>query len=370
MAALSLLFIFLVGITCLSGGIRELGEGTMDAYFAPDMNPFLGLLVGILTTSLVQSSSVTTSLVVGLVGSGQMSVSVAIPVVMGANIGTTVTSTIASLAYSNRSDEFRPAFAAATCHDAFNFLSVATMLPLELLTRSLSGQGVLERVSIHLAQWTMGAGGTKYESPLGTVFKTGSEWVKSNLEGMGLEDATLPIAWAVCGGGLVLVTLSTIVKVMRGPVVVRMERYANRTLGAGGPIAILVGLLLTILIQSSSITTSMMVPLAGAGVVTLAQIYPVTLGANIGTTVTALLASMALSGSAALAAWQIALVHLCFNLSGILIWFVPERTRQVPLKIATRLARFAEGSKQRTVLLVFSVFYGLPALLFFLTGWL
>ena len=154
---------------------------------------------------------------------------------------------------------------------------------------------------------------------------------------------------------------------MRGPVVVRMERYVNRILGAGGTIAILVGVILTIMVQSSSITTSVMVPLAGAGVVTLAQIFPITLGANIGTTVTALLASMALGGDAAFAARQIALVHLCFNLSGILIWFVPERTRQVPLKIATWLAEFAEGSKQRTVLLVFSVFYGLPALIFFLT---
>ena len=367
LAALVLLFIFLVGITCLSGGVKELGKGTMDAYFAADMNPFLGLLVGILATTLVQSSSVTTSLVVGLVGSGQMNVSAAIPVIMGANIGTTVTSTIASLAHSNRAGEFKRAFAAATCHDAFNFLSVATMLPIELLTRALTGQGFLERVSIQLAEWTTGASGAKYKSPLKALFKDGSKWVKSTLEQLGFEDTGLSIAWAICGGLLILVTLAAIVKVMRGPVVVRMERYVNRILGAGGTVAILVGVILTIMVQSSSITTSVMVPLAGAGVVTLAQIFPITLGANIGTTVTALLASMALGGDAAFAARQIALVHLCFNLSGILIWFVPERTRQVPLKIATWLAEFAEGSKQRTVLLVFSVFYGLPALIFFLT---
>jgi len=366
-AAVALLIVFLVGITCLSGGIKELGKGTMDAYFSAGMNPFLGLLVGILATTLVQSSSVTTALVVGLVGSGQMNVSAAIPVIMGANIGTTVTSTIASLAHSNHAGEFRRAFAAATCHDAFNFLSVATLLPAELLSRSIFEKGFLEALSYRLAEWTTGATGAQYKSPFKTMFKTGSKWVKSACEQVGFEDTGLAIAWALCGGVLILVSLGLIVKVMRGPVVVRMERYVNRVLGAGGAIAMMVGVILTVMVQSSSITTSVMVPLAGAGVVTLAQIYPITLGANIGTTVTALLASMAVGGDAAFAARQIALVHLCFNLSGILIWFVPMRTRQVPLGIATWLAEFAEGSKKRTVGLVFSVFYGIPALIFFLT---
>jgi sodium-dependent phosphate cotransporter len=365
--ALVLLYLFLVGITCLSGGIKELGKGVMDVYFTSDMNPVLGLLVGILATTLVQSSSVTTSLVVGLVGAGQMSVAASVPIIMGANIGTTVTATVVSLAHSNRSGEFRRAFAAATCHDAFNVLSVALFLPLEILTRSLMGRGILETASGYLADWTTGTGGAKYNSPLKASFKEGASLVKSGMEGLGFEDRNLSIALAVAGGLLILVTLAMIVKVMRGPVVSRMERYVGRVLGAGGAVAILVGIVLTVMVQSSSITTSVMVPLAGAGIVTLRQIYPITLGANIGTTVTALLASMAVSGDAAVAARQIAMVHLCFNLGGILVWFVPERTRRIPLALAEWLAEYASVSKGRTIGLVFSVFYGLPAVIFFLT---
>ena len=118
--AILLLYIFLVGITCLSGGIKTLGKGVMDVYFSDGMNPILGLLVGVLGTTLVQSSSVTTALIVGLVGAGQVSVGAAVPMVMGANIGTTVTNTIASLAHANRDTEFHRAFSAATCHDFFN----------------------------------------------------------------------------------------------------------------------------------------------------------------------------------------------------------------------------------------------------------
>ena len=129
-----LLYIFLVGITCLSSGVKGLGKGVMDQYLGANMNPMLGLLVGILATTFVQSSSVTTALIVGVVAAGQVSVASAIPMIMGANIGTTVTSTIASLASATRSGEFRRAFAAATCHDFFNVLSVLTILPLELIT--------------------------------------------------------------------------------------------------------------------------------------------------------------------------------------------------------------------------------------------
>jgi sodium-dependent phosphate cotransporter len=116
--------------------------------------------------------------------------------------------------------------------------------------------------------------------------------------------------------------------------------------------------------QSSSITTSILVPLAGAGIMSLEQIYPVTLGANIGTTVTALLAALAAPENAE-AALTIALVHLFFNLAGILIWYVPTATRQIPLRLARRFADFATRSKKWAVAYVIMAFYALPAAVFF-----
>jgi len=152
--AFVLLYVFLVGIDCLSSGIKSNFKGVMDQYFSPGMNPVLALLVGILATTMVQSSSVTTALIVGLVGSGEVSVAAAVPMIMGANIGTTVTNSIASLAHATRDTEFRRAFSAATCHDFFNFCSVIVLLPLELLTRvfSDSGKGLLERLSGTVAE--------------------------------------------------------------------------------------------------------------------------------------------------------------------------------------------------------------------------
>jgi sodium-dependent phosphate cotransporter len=362
--ALGLLYLFLVGITCLGGGIKALGKGVMDVYFASDMNPFLALIVGILATTLVQSSSVSTSIIVGLVGASQISVAAAIPMVMGANIGTTVTNTIASLAHSTQDNEFRRAFAAATCHDFFNYLSVLVLLPIELLTRSMFGHGVLEMMAKAGAEFTMGTQGGNYKSPVKAAFKAGKSVVEGGLEVLGFDDRMLHIALAASGGIIILLTLTLIVKVMRGLVTARLERYVNRVLGSGGLVAIIVGIILTVMAQSSSITTSVMVPLAGAGLVTLRQIYPITLGANIGTTVTAFIASMAVTGEAAMAARQVAIVHLGFNLAGILIWFVHPAMRNVPLAAATWMAGMAAESKRHAVLYVFGAFYVLPAIIF------
>jgi sodium-dependent phosphate cotransporter len=363
----ALLYIFLVGIDCLSSGIKANFKGVMDQYFSSDMNPVLALLVGILATTLVQSSSVTTALIVGLVGSGEVAVAAAVPMIMGANIGTTVTNSIASLAHATRDVEFRRAFSAATCHDFFNFLSVALLLPVELITRAFFEKGLLESLSGTIAEWTVGASGATYKSPIKTAFKAGRKFIQNTIEWIGLDGRVGTTALIIVGGLVILISLTLIVKVMRGVVVRRLEQYVNRFLGTGGPMAFVVGMLLTVMVQSSSITTSTLVPLAGAGLLSLQQIYPITLGANIGTTVTALLASMAIDGDTAAAARQIALVHLLFNLMGILVWYVPKPVREVPLRMAQWLADYATQSKRWAVGYVFGVFYVLPAGIFFLS---
>lgn len=364
--AIALLYVFLVGVQCMSSGIKLLGKGAMDAYLGADLDPILGLLVGILATTLVQSSSVTTSLVVGLVGSGQVDVSSAVPIIMGANIGTTVTNTIASLAHASRTAEFKRAFAAATCHDFFNFLAVLTLLPIELLTRAIWKTGLLEGASGAIAQWTIGAGGASYSSPLKAGFKAGVKLVQAGLDVVGLDGKAASIALLVAGVVLIFVALAAIVRVMRVLVLARVERFINRFLGHGGVVAIAVGIIATAAVQSSSITTSTLVPLAGAGIITLRQVFPITLGANLGTTVTALLASYAASGEGALAARQIALVHLLFNALGMLVWYVPAKLREVPLRGAEWLSEVGSRSRKWAIAYVVGVFYAIPAAVFFL----
>ncbi len=367
LATVALLYLFLIGVESLAAGIKGLGKGVMDAYLGDALSPILGLIGGILATTLVQSSSVTTSLIVGMVGSGQLSVASAVPMIMGANIGTTVTNTIASLAHAGRTAEFRRAFAAATCHDFFNFLSVAVLLPVELITRAIFGRGLLEAGAGAIATWVTGAQGAKYDSPIKGAIKAGVHVVEDGVGTLAESPKVIAIVTAVVGCVIIYGALAGIVRTMRALVLSRMEAYVNRFLGSGGPVGIVVGLVLTVMVQSSSITTSVMVPLAGAGLVTVMQILPITIGANIGTTVTALLASMVVSGEAAMAARQIALVHLLFNLAGTLIWYAPPPLRMTSVRLAHRLAAIAARSKKAAVAYVLLIFYGLPALIFFVS---
>ena len=367
----ALLYLFLVGVECLSKGIKGVGGGEdFFAAFGDQGNPILGLLVGILTTTLVQSSSVTTALIVGLVAAGTITVTGAVPMIMGANIGTTVTNTIAALAHMTRSTEFKRAFAAATCHDFFNFLSVLLLLPVELITRAIWGKGILESMSFHMVEWTMGAktgSASSYKSPIKDGIKAGFKVVNSTIEDLfGTDGNTAKYVLAFSGMAIIFLALSGVVKAMRSLVMARMERYLNRFLGSGGFFGIVIGIILTILVQSSSITTSVLVPLAGAGMVTLQQIFPITIGANIGTTVTAMLASFAVD-EGAFEARQIAFVHLFFNLMGTAVFFVPRFTRQIPLRMAGWMAEFATRKRKWAVAYVMGIFYVLPAGIFFLS---
>merc|ERR1719161_2439994 len=103
-------------------------------------------------------------------------------------------------------------------------------------------------------------------------------------------------------------------------------------------LALLIGLGITILVQSSSVTTSALTPLCAIGVLPLVKMLPLTLGANIGTTCTAMIASLV---SLKFGAVQIALVHLCFNIIGILVWFPVPLMRRVPLSGARLLGVYA-----------------------------
>jgi sodium-dependent phosphate cotransporter len=119
----------------------------------------------------------------------------------------------------------------------------------------------------------------------------------------------------------------------------------------------LFGLLITVLVQSSSITTSLAVPLAGAAVLTLVQIFPYTLGANVGTTITAILAALAVGEVSAV---TVAFAHLLFNISGIaLIW--PLRViRRIPLRLSRGFAAVAAHHRWLAIVYILVCFYAVP----------
>ncbi|MCB9897759.1 MAG: Na/Pi symporter [Planctomycetes bacterium] len=352
---LVLLYGFLVAIGLMDGAFKLLGEEHAGGLFQGVTNPFAGLAVGILATVLVQSSSVTTSTIVALCGSGQLQLELAVPMIMGANIGTTVTNTLVSVGSVRRSVEFRRAFACATVHDVFNFCSVAVLLPLELAT------GYLRHTAVWLADHLhhLGSGGGTFNSPIKVAVKAGSKAITGVLGGLGLEGGYLAAALLVLAIALIFACLMLITKNMRVLLVARIEAAMNEVLGRSGLLAIAVGIAITVAVQSSSITTSLLVPLCAAGVLRLENAYPITLGANIGTTVTAILASLAAEGSTGLA---IALVHLLFNVSGTLLFFPIPALRRIPIRSARRLAVLAVENKFVLVAYLSAIFVLLPIL--------
>ena len=359
MAALFLLFVFLLGVKGLGDGFKLLGRDLIESFFTATEDPLVGLIVGLLATTLVQSSSVTTSMIVGLVAAPEnpLPLANAVPMIMGANIGTTVTATIVSLAHMARKEEFERAFPIAVCHDAFNYFSVLILLPIEITT------GFLRRTATALATTLEGVGGFEYESPLGSLLSASFAPVTVLSEGLFESQGGQAAFLIAVSGAFILLALWFLVRVMRTLVHARVENIVNEVLGSNVLLAIAVGIVATVMVQSSSITTSLLVPLGAAGLLRLEQAFPITLGANVGTTITALMAALAVSGPNAIAGLEIALVHLLFNLSGIALIYPIPAVRRVPLAVARGVGRAALRSRKLTVFAIAAVFYGVPALI-------
>jgi len=330
----------------LGSSLKLFGEGFAETLLSTTSNPIIGLFIGILVTSVVQSSSMTTSLLVGMVGGGMISVENAIPIVMGANIGTTVTNTMVSLVHINRSAEFRRAFAASTVHDVFNMLAVMVFLPIQIHTNFLGN------ASAALADLFSDVGGMKLFNPLGAVTKPVIYEVIALLN----ENAVILCIISVL---LLFISLHFMVKTLRSVFIARLTGLFQRYIFKTGIRAFLVGLTITVLVQSSSITTSLVIPLAGAGVLNLIQVFPYTLGANLGTTATAILASLATGNIHAV---TIAFAHMCFNLAGIGL-FLP--LKKIPLTMAQKLADYSVKSKIIPIAFIGTIFFLVPLVLLY-----
>ncbi|GAB6031947.1 hypothetical protein CHUAL_010331 [Chamberlinius hualienensis] len=423
-----LLYLFICSLDFLSSSFRLLGgKTTGDIFKNSDMmhNPLAGLMIGILATVLVQSSSTSTSVVVTMVASEIIDVVDAIPIVMGANVGTSVTNTIVSLAQCGDRNEFRRAFAAATVHDMFNWLTVTVFLTLEVSTGYLYHLTTLIVDSMNLetkksADLEMLTVLTK---PFTKVFieldKTvmeglalGNEsyrnmsilkrWCKTKVSNINVTNGlnqydepttTIHPCKAVFNQldyddiviGAILLAISLIVlcsclifmvkilnSMLSGHVAMIIKRSINtdfpgRFAFLTGYVYILVGCGMTIIVQSSSIFTSTLTPLVGVGIISLDRMYPLTLGSNIGTTTTGILASLTATGSQLRYSVQVALCHLFFNISGILL-FYPFPFLRFPITLAKILGNTTANYRWFAILYLFLAFVLLPGAVFALSA--
>ncbi len=351
---LLMIFVFLTAIRLFGQSIKAIGSDTAHSLFSGLENPFAGLAVGILATVLVQSSSVTTSTAVAMVGSNALPLAYAVPVVMGANIGTSITNTIVSLGHLRQGAAFRRAFAGATVHDIFNLLTVLILFPLEIATGYL--RTAAEKLVLVMP---IGEGGESFKSPVNSAVKSSARVIESflsdtiGLEGTVLAVMLLAVALAMLIGSLIIIT-----KNMRSLMADRIEEWLNRVLRRSGLLGLVIGAIMTMLVQSSSITTSLLIPMFGAGVLSMEAAFPIMLGANLGTTITAILAA-AVTGPLGL---TIAMVHLLFNLTGTCLFLPVRRVRRIPIFLAERLAEIATKNRAWALAYIVGTFIVAPVL--------
>lgn len=448
---LGFLYLFVCSLDVLSSAFQLVGGKMAGQFFSNNSimsNPVAGLVIGVLVTVMVQSSSTSSSIIVSMVASSLLSVRAAIPIIMGANIGTSITNTIVALMQAGDRNEFRRAFAGATVHDFFNWLSVLVLLPLEAATHYLEKLTnlVLETFSFQngedapdilkvitdpftkliiqldkkvIQQIAMGDSEAQNKSLIKIWCKTISNVIEENVTVPSPDNCTSPSycwtdgiqTWTIqnvtqkeniakcqhifvnfslpdLAVGIILLIVSLLIlcgclimivkllgSVLRGQVATVIKKTLNTDFPfpfswLTGYLAILVGAGMTFIVQSSSVFTSAMTPLIGIGVISIERAYPLTLGSNIGTTTTAILAALASPGNTLRSSLQIALCHFFFNISGILLWYPIPFTR-LPIRLAKGLGNIS--AKYRWFAVFYLIFFFLltPLTVFGLSlaGW-
>ncbi|XP_061685411.1 sodium-dependent phosphate transport protein 2B-like [Syngnathoides biaculeatus] len=449
-ALLGLLYMFICSLDVLSSAFQLVGGKAAGDIFQDSAvlsNPLAGLVIGVLVTLLVQSSSTSSSIVVSMVSSGLLTVQLAVPIIMGTNIGTSVTNTLVAMTQAGDRRVFRRAFAGATVHDFFNWLSVLVLLPLEVATGYLYHVTKLIIDSFHiqsgeapdllnvitdvltdsiikldksvLSEIATGDPAARNKSLIKRWCETYTNVSTVNVTVPGPENCTSPsLCWfdgnytftpknisqtykikkcdhlfvdlnlSDMAAGLILLALSLLVlcsclllivkllnSMLKGQVATIIKKILNTDFPfpfgwVTGYIAILVGAGMTFIVQSSSVFTSAITPLVGIGVISIQRAYPLSLGSNIGTTTTAILAAMASPGETLGNALQIALVHFLFNISGIILWYPIPFTR-FPIRLAKGLGNITASYRWFAGVYIIFCFFLLPLLVFSLSlaGW-
>lgn len=371
---LAVIYIFLVSLDLMGASFKLFGKDFAKSLVASTSNPFIGLFIGILATAIIQSSSTTTSIVVALVASGAYGVahdpstiSLAVFIIMGANIGTSVTSTIVSLGHIRKLEEFQRAIAGATVHDFFNIITVIILFPLELFF------GILSKPAAALANALFVGGGSggildsmKFVK---NSVKPATKGIMSGTEAViGAEATILPVVTTILAFIILFFALRGLTWSLKRILIGNIQHKVDKVLFGNSFKALGWGIGVTTLVQSSSVTTSLSVPLVATGKVTLEKVFPFLMGANIGTTTTALIAAL-VSTSAAnpVAGLAIAFCHVIFNLIGVCVFYPIPQIRRIPIFLAKRLAEYTGKNRLFGIGYVAVTFFVIPTVLIMAT---
>jgi sodium-dependent phosphate cotransporter len=342
------LSLFIFAIDLLTVAMSQLNNNIAEDILAATRNPFVSLFIGLLMTALIQSSSTVTASIVAVVASGNLTLEQAVPMVMGANIGTTLTSTLVSLSYIMNSKQFKRALSAGILHDIFNIFTVLILLPLEI------SFGFLSKLAISIAH--LFAPDKDYTGPLvyNKVFtRPVTEWITETIN---IPFLTMLLSIFLVFGAIKLLSTS----VYRAFVVDSFKEI-NNFIFKNPYLAFIYGTFFTAAVQSSTVTTSLVVPLVANKKVSLEKSFPFIIGANIGTTITAAIAAIYKTE----AAIALALVHFLFNVFGALIFLPFPIIRQFPVRLASWMGSKSVESRFIGFAYILLTFFIIPFLLIY-----
>ncbi|XP_047736597.1 sodium-dependent phosphate transport protein 2B [Hyalella azteca] len=356
-----LLYFFICSLNFLSTSFRLLAGKTTGAVLQNKYinNPIVGLMIGIMVTVLVQSSSTSTSIIVSMVNSGILKVPAAVPMIMGSNVGTSVTNTIVSLTQMGDRDVFRRAFAGATVHDMFNWLAVLVLLTVEII----SGKLRCLCTGLVTNDWSKIAGGdVKLLNVITDPFtKTIIQLERKVLEGWSNNNPSYDNVSSLLKHGCLKDVNKRSIPGSCG-YVFEGTTMSDTVVG----IILLMASLLVLCVALVLIVKILSSIMKGLGLITVDRSYPLTLGSNIGTTTTALLAAVAGTGAGIKNSIQIALVHLFFNIFGI-IMFYPIPFTRLPIVLAKGLGNITAKYRWFAVLYLIFTFFLMPGFVFVLS---
>ena len=342
------LILFIFSIDLLTVAMAAINNTVAGEILQATKNPFVSLFIGLLVTALIQSSSTVTASIVAIVASGNMTLQQAVPMVLGANIGTTLTSTLVSFSYIMKKKEFRRALSAGIVHDLFNILTVLILLPMEVYFGFLSGlaQKIVGWFSIDDAFDGPIVYNKMFTRPL-------TEWIT--------EAVNIPFLTMILAIFLVFAAIKILSTAMYKTFVLDSFHRIDNLIFRNTGISFLYGTFFTALVQSSTVTTSLIVPLVANRKITLAKSFPFIIGANLGTTITAVIAALYKSE----AAIALAIVHILFNSIGALIFLPFPEIRKIPVQLANFMGKQAVENRVVGFAYILLTFFIIPFLLIY-----
>lgn len=346
-------FVFLLSVDLLISSLSVIGNETVQGILSIATNPFISLFIGLVSTAILQSSSSSTSMIVAMVASGALELSHAVPMIMGANIGTTLTSNIVAISYIAHRKKFRKALTVATSHDFFNIMATSILFPLEYYYQFLSKSASFLAEILTIAKYEIAISQGITLSVIDKMLFT--DWIM-RLTGNNLIVLISSIL-------LIILSIRWLSRLMIKQMIGNEREWFSHYIFKNSYKSFFWGGIVTAAVQSSSITTSLVVPVVASSQARFKRVFPFIIGANIGTTITALIAALFKNEAAV----SIAIAHFIFNMLGMFIFLPIRPLRRVPMRLAVKLGKATEKNLLIGFIYLVICFFLLPFLLILLS---